>query len=265
MTRVLALSTLAALLAAPHALAEEPAAAAEPAAPAPAEPAEAEPDAGAISGDVTVTFTSGYLFRGYRLSKDSLVVQPAANLTYRGFTLGFWSNVDTDQHETDAFTPTSPGKRELNEADLNLSYERELGIVTLGGGWLYYGTKYAPETEELFVTAAVDVPGQPTLTVFRDLRALEGWYVNLCVSHELALPMDLALELSAAAGFYSLDDDAYTALHDGALEAALTIPLPDGFTARPRVTLSIPLSDEAKDEAGLETAFAASLDLAHEF
>lgn len=255
MSRLLSVPLLVALLAPPAALAEEPA-------PKPAAPAE---DPSAVTGDATVTFASAYVFRGFRYGQDSVVVQPAANLSYRGFTLGFWANVDTDQKDTPNFVAPTPGERELNEADLNLSYGREVGPVKLSGGWLYYGTKYAPETEELFVSAAVGVPGTPTLTVFRDIRSFAGWYATLGLSHELALASAVGLELSAAAGFYALDEGGYEALHDGLVKAKLSFALPEGFSVRPWAAYSFPLSSKAEDEALIEGTFIGAVDLTREF
>jgi hypothetical protein len=243
---------VAALLVAPAALADEPA----------STPA---PDAPAVSGDATVTFANAYVFRGFQLGRDSLVIQPAANVGYRGFTLGLWSNIDTKQHDTDNFVPTTPGERQLNEVDLSLAYEQAFGPVTLSGGWLYYGTSYAPETEEVFLAASFDVPGSPTLTVFRDIRSFAGWYASLGLSHELALPAALAVEVSASAGFAALDDGDYSALHDGTGKVRLTIPLPGGFAVRPWAAYSFPLSSEAEDEALIESAFVGAVDFTRAF
>jgi hypothetical protein len=271
---------LATVLAAPAARAQEPGApraapsAAAEAAPAEAlapeapaadaAPAEEAPAPGAISGDVAINFTNAYIFRGYRYGKDSLIVQPASNVSYRGFTLGFWANVDFDQHDNRPnFTAPRRG-RQLNEADLNLSYERSFGPVALSGGLLYYGTQYAPETEELFVTAEIDVVAKPILSVFRDVRAFPGWYVNLCVGHELALPKSLTLGLMASAGFYSRDD-GYTALHDGLVKATFGVPLPDDFVLQPSVAVSFPLSTKAKDGEHISTTFVAAATITREY
>lgn len=235
----------------------------------------AEPDPGAVSGDATVTLASGYVFRGFRYGEDSLVIQPAANLGYRGFTLGFWANVDTDQKDTKNFVAPAPGERQLNEADLSLAYGRALGPVTVSGGWYHYATAYAPETEEVFLAAAVDVPARPILTVYRDIRAFPGWYASLALSHELELPLSLSVEVSAAAGYLAVDDGpvdeegvegtAYRALHDGCARVKLTIPLPEGFSIRPWASYTFPLSAKAEDEALLAATFVGALDLTREF
>jgi len=50
-----------------------------------------------LSADVA--FLSQYIWRGYELSKDSLVIQPSVTVAYKGFSLNLWGNFDTDVYE----------------------------------------------------------------------------------------------------------------------------------------------------------------------
>ena len=41
------------------------------------------------------TFYSKYVWRGYELSKDSLVMFPSITVSYKGFSMNMWGDLDT--------------------------------------------------------------------------------------------------------------------------------------------------------------------------
>ena len=47
------------------------------------------------TGDFTVAAMSRYIWRGYELSRNSIVVQPSATIGYKGFSANIWGNLDT--------------------------------------------------------------------------------------------------------------------------------------------------------------------------
>ena len=214
---------------------------------------EEKPEA---SADVSVF--SKYVWRGFELSDDSIVVQPALSVGYKGFTLGLWGNLDTDFDDMD---PTVPDSSNWNETDLTLGYSKSFGPVALGVGYIYYALDAADDCEELYVSASLDVPLSPTLTVYREIAGLQGWYVNLGISHSVELPRGMSLDLSGSLGYYYSSDDAfvevdsllnpttkkYQNFHDGLISASLTIPLGKYFTVTPMVAYAFPLSSEADD------------------
>jgi hypothetical protein len=61
-------------------------------------------------------------------------------------------------------------------------YTRSFGKVGLAGGWIYYGTKYADETQEVFGSIAIDMIGKPTLTIYRGFDRYPGTYFNLSLA-----------------------------------------------------------------------------------
>jgi hypothetical protein len=58
-----------------------------------------EGEAPAASADLSVL--SNYVWRGYVLSDDSLVIQPSVTVGYKGFGLNLWGNLDSDFVGTD--------------------------------------------------------------------------------------------------------------------------------------------------------------------
>ena len=88
---------------------------------------EAKPSA---SADVSVF--SQYIWRGYELSKDSVVIQPSITVGYKDVSLNLWGNLDTNVYSD------TRDEAQFNETDLTLSYDKSFGIVSMGVGYIYY-------------------------------------------------------------------------------------------------------------------------------
>jgi hypothetical protein len=214
-----------------------------------------------ITGSASAGIFNRYIFRGYELSNDSIVVQPALSVSYKGFSAAFWGNIDTDEHPTQSFVPDRKGHKSFNETDLTLSYTYSVEKLSLTGGYIYYGTKYAQETEEIFLSASYDVITKPTLTVYRDITSYPGTYINLYLSHSAKIYKDITLDLGASASYFVGDDgywktydsstgtytgEKYSAFHDGMVKAGFTIPLVKNFSVQPVAQYWFPLSSKAK-------------------
>ncbi|MCS7215898.1 MAG: hypothetical protein RMI30_01995 [Thermodesulfovibrio sp.] len=214
-----------------------------------------------VTGSVSLGIYNRYVFRGYELSSSSVIIQPSVTLSYKGFSLNYWGNLDTDQKETQSFKPKKVGSKELNENDITLSYTHSFGKLSLTGGYIYYGTKYTDETEEVFLSASYDIFSKPTLTIYRDISSYPGTYVNLSFSHSFEVYKDITLDLAASFGYFKGDNNywrtydsntseytgkKYNALHDGKLQAGLTIPVLKNLTIQPVVQYWFPLSSKAK-------------------
>jgi hypothetical protein len=205
-----------------------------------------------------VAVLNRYVFRGWRYGGANGVVQPSVEASRAGFTAGLWANLDLHEEPTRSFEPHRPGEASLNELDLTLSYQRAFGRVTVGAGWAYYRTWYADPTQEVLVSVAAEVPGAPSLTVYRDVGTLPATYASLALSHALPLGPHASLELAGAFGFLAGDSEAYRtrapdgtpgpmyrAFHDGSVEAALALEA-GRVSVRPSVTLWFPLSSDAR-------------------
>ena len=115
---------------------------------------EAKPSA---SADVGVF--SQYIWRGFAFSKDSIVIQPSATVSYKDVSFNLWGNLDTDVY-------TDPdGKAQFNETDMTLSYDKSFGMVGLGVGYIYYGLDAAKDSQEVYLSLSLDTLLSPSLTV----------------------------------------------------------------------------------------------------
>ena len=202
-----------------------------------------------------VNFASQYIWRGYELSKDSIVIQPSLTVGYMGVEANLWGNLDTKDNYT------GMEKMNWNETDLTLSYTKEMGPTKLTGGYIYYSLDNTDDSQELFLRIAGNFLLTPTLTIYREIANYPGWYLNLGISHSLNLTKEITLDLGASLGYQISDtdkivkydsnlmptSDKYRALHDGMLSVGLTVPFGKYFALKPMVGYSLPLSDDAKN------------------
>lgn len=218
------------------------------------------------TGDFSLSALSGYVWRGYELSRNSVVVQPSMTIGYKGFTANIWGNLDTKPYAAgDASYPSA-----WNETDLTFSYSKSLGPVTLGGGYIYYSlaslNRDLPDrndSQELFVTASLDTLLTPTLTIYKEIDHYRNWYFLLGISHVFALGETVSLKLAATASYLLSTDEAtypkfdgdavatqekFSNFHDGTVSASLPIKVTDRITLTPALSYIFPLSGAAKDE-----------------
>ncbi len=223
-----------------------------------------------VAGSASLSVFNRYISRGYEMSKNSMVIQPSLNVSYKGFAVTFWGNIDTNQHMTQSFDPgTAEGQKGYNETDMTLSYTYNIGKLSLTGGYIYYGTKYANETEEFFLSGACDIFLKPTLAIYRDINAFAGTYINLSLAHSFTIYKEVTLDLGASGGYfigsgsywktYELATAAYTGskysgFHDGMVKAGLTIPVSKQVTLQPVIQYWFPLSGDSRKTMGTDAS-----------
>lgn len=226
----------------------------------------AEEEKPSVSADVGIF--SKYVWRGYELSKDSAVIQPSITVGYKGFGLNLWGNLDTDVDD-------GTGESQFNETDMTLSYDRSYGPFAVGIGYIYYGLDGIDDSEELYLSIGYDMLLSPTLTVYREISHLPGWYLSLGISHSIDLTEKITLDMAGSIGYYSYDDaddgseydgnlnpttEKYQNFHDGLISVGLTIPLDKYFTLSPMIAYSFPLTDEADDHLAAVNGFSNDSD-----
>ncbi|MBU0514122.1 MAG: hypothetical protein KJ621_05060 [Proteobacteria bacterium] len=207
------------------------------------------------TADLTVSALSQYIFRGFEMGKDSLVIQPSMTVGYKGFSANLWANLDTkranvNDNETSVW----------QETDMTLSYSYAFDKLGVTGGYIYYGlgAMGLPDTKEFFVSVSYDTLLSPSLTVYRDVGNLAGWYISAAIGHSLPITSDISLDLGAKVNYLKADEassfsegdlgvDAYSSFHDGVISAAITFPVNSFITITPQVAYSFPLGSKASD------------------
>lgn len=198
---------------------------------------------------VDMGFFSQYIWRGFELSKNSLVIQPSVTVGYKGVNLNVWGNLDTNNYVAD--------QSQFNETDVTLSYTKTLGMFNLSGGYIYYGLESVTDSQELYASVGLNTILKPTITIYREVGSTPAWYVNVGVSHSLEVVNKITFDMAASAGYYYSDDDSfheannvnskYRELHNGLISAGFTIPFLEYFSVKPMLAYSFPLSSKAKD------------------
>lgn len=200
------------------------------------------------TADLSVALLSQYVWRGYQLSHDSLVIQPSMTVGYKGFGFNLWGNIDTDTADT--------GENNFNETDATLSYDGSIDKFGYGVGYIYYGLDGLADEQEVYLSLSYDTLLSPTLTIYRDFAHTMGWYVLAGVSHSVPLTDSINLDLGASASYISFDSDevyvpnttdTYSGFHDGVVSASITVPVVEYVSITPSISYSFPLSSDAKD------------------
>jgi hypothetical protein len=88
--------------------------------------------------DASVSIYSTYVWRGFGLSDDSIVIQPSMTVGYKGFAANLWGNLDTDYYATN--------DAKYNETDITLSYDGAYEKLGYGVGYIYYALDAARDT-----------------------------------------------------------------------------------------------------------------------
>ncbi len=214
-----------------------------------------------VTGSAELSVLNRYIFRGYELSSHSAVFQPTLTINYSGFSANLWSNIDSNEHATQNFTPvtTSRGHNNYDETDLTLNYTYNIDKLALTGGYIYYGTQYAPETQEIYVSGTYDMVAHPTLAIYRDVDHYPGTYFNLSFSQSIPVFKDNTVDLGASFGYEAGSSNYwntyvankgyvgshYSAFHDGMVKVGYTIPVTKMLSVQPVIQYWFPLSSDA--------------------
>lgn len=205
------------------------------------------------TADLTVGAYSQYIWRGFELSKDSIVVQPSMTVAYKGFSANLWGNLDTDP-----YSDTTDETNNWNETDMTLAYGWEMGPAAFSVGYIYYALDGVDDTQEFFASAGLNTLLTPTLTVYRDTDDYPGWYTTLGISHSFPVQGDITLDLGGTVSYLAADEastyadpddanDAYNNFHDGVLSVGLTVPVNSYFTVSPKLSYTFALSNDAQE------------------
>lgn len=193
-----------------------------------------------LSYGVSVPLLSKYIWRGQVLTNDP-VVQPEGWVSVGGFTFDIWSNVDLTDVNVDSFR--------LIETDYTVEYAFTLADVKMAAGYIYYSFPNlgVDDTQEVYVSAALDTLLAPSLTLYWDIDEVGGLYANAAVDHDI--PLDavtipendkLAVTLSASVGFGEGNFNEFyfgtgSGFVDLVLSAEVPIDLGSGFSLTPSV------------------------------
>ncbi len=221
-----------------------------------------------LIADFNLSLYSQYIWRGYELSKDSMVIFPQLTLGYKGFAVTTWVDLDT------SFKGSADKAFKLQETDVIVTYSNSIAPLKLNYtvGWILYDYQplsyqvIAPnayeqvngriakiaetKTQEIFLTLGVDTILKPTLSIYQEIEKGRAWYFNLGISHSLPVYKDWTLDMALTASYYHNQNGEdpnlkISAFHDGNLSVGLKIPLNKYVSIKPNLQWSFPLSQAA--------------------
>jgi hypothetical protein len=221
------------------------------------------------TANLSWSFYSKYVWRGYELSRNSLVMFPTMTIAYKGFAMNMWGDLDTAYKGK----PGDEHTKKWWETDWTLTYSNSWKILNYTLGYIYYDTDKR-NNQELFTTLGLDVLLKPTISIYREIQ-LPGdrWYVNLGISHNIPTvkkeilgycgeqSLDIGGWISFMSRYGDPDAPSYRAMHDGNVWAAYNIPLNNFLSIVPSINYSFPLSHQAQKEIG-HSSFTAVNDFA---
>jgi opacity protein-like surface antigen len=222
-----------------------------------------------VSGDAYLGAYSKYLFRGIDLSGGQGVMQGGADITYKNFTLSYWSNYQINDDKGEGFNGG-----EVNETDITLNYSfSPVDLLTFNVGNTFYTFDGAyPDTNELYLKATVNTLLSPTLSVYWDWDEAQGGaydgdglFYTLSVGHAVELTKGLSLGLGALASYNQENYSAvgkYSDFHNYEFSVGLDYAPSDNVKISPSYLYSKPFNKkgrgigmEEENVVGIKAAF----------
>jgi uncharacterized protein (TIGR02001 family) len=192
-----------------------------------------------VTGDAYVGYYNMYLWRGENLSESRPVVQGGVDLSTHGFTLSYWSNLQTHDGE-------------MTETDVTLDYTYDINkLLSVSAGNIFYALDGIPDTNELYFGASVNTLLSPAVKIYWDYDEADedGYFITASVGHTFDLMDKLGLNLGALISYngasdYSVGD--YHNWHNYELSASLDYAVTDQVTVSPSFVFSAPISGDAR-------------------
>jgi opacity protein-like surface antigen len=228
----------------------------------------------AVSGDVYAGLYNKYIFRGLDSSGNQWVSQFGADLSYKNFTLSYWSNLLL--HQVPGAAPRSAGKAgEITETDVTLNYTfTPIDLLTFNVGNTYYSFNAPPSTDELYAKLTVNTLLSPTLSMYWDCKESNrtGLFYALSVGHTFTPVKKLAINVGALVSYnqsnYSAQfasNNNYNDWHDYELSTGVDYSITDNIKISGSYTYSNAISDSARNMAGVKDESLYGLKAAFSF
>ena len=208
-----------------------------------------------VSGDVYAGMHSRYVFRGIDLSDNKWVSQFGADLSYKGFTLSYWSNLLTDDG---VILGSSFESGDISETDVTLNYTfSPVKLLTFNVGNTFYSLENFEDTNEIYLKTTCNTLLSPTLALYWDWDQSKetGLFYTFSLGHTFELVKGLGLNLGALIGYnqrnYSVSE-AYSNWNQYELSAGLDYSVTDSVKLSAVYTYSNAVSEKARELAGVK-------------
>jgi hypothetical protein len=213
----------------------------------------------ALTADVYLGMYNKYLFRGIDLSGNQWVSQFGADLSYKNFTLSYWSNLMTHAGDiTDTFRAKAG---DITETDITLNYTfSPIELLTFNVGNTFYSLENSNDTNELYLKTTLNTILSPTLSIYWDYdeASKAGLFYSLSVGHTFEVNKNLGVNLGALVSYnqsnWSVTGDQSANNwnnYELSVSADYTLPCLDKLKISPSYTYSNAISHEMREKAGI--------------
>jgi uncharacterized protein (TIGR02001 family) len=217
-----------------------------------------------VEGDAYVGYYDKYLWRGFDLSGGTPVVQGGVDLSAKGFTLSYWTNIQT---KDDVVLGNAVNGGDATETDMTLDYTfSPTELLSVSVGTIWYALDGAEDTKEAYLGLALGTILEPSLKVYYDYDQADGnaLFYSASISHSVEVNDALSLSFGALVSYNDESDYAvgdYSDWHNYELSTSAEYALTDQISISPSFLFSEGISDEAKDVIDSEMVAGVSLTL----
>ena len=173
--------------------------------------------AGPIDIDAEVGLFNKYVWRGIPLT-DGPVLQPSLSFGLKNLSINIWGNLDLDDANTKEF--------EMTETDYTVEYSKSFTMMSAAIGVIHYTfpvANGADATTEIYIGASCSGPGNPSLTIYQDVKEGEGTYVTLSASQSIPIGLIYSIEVSGTLGWGSAKHNNFNYGQDGSALSDINI------------------------------------------
>jgi hypothetical protein len=217
-----------------------------------------------VTGDVYVGPVNKYVFRGNDLSANQWVVQGGADLSYKDFTLSYWSN--WQGHAAGGIK-----RSKITETDITLNYAfSPIKLISMNAGNIYYSLDGINDTNELYLKTTLNTLLSPTLAIYWDWdeATQAGLFYTLSIGHTFEVTKQLGVNVGALASYNQHNPSAafaayeYNNLHNYELSVSADYAVTDAIKISPSFVYSNAFNSDGRnngisDESiyGIKAAF----------
>jgi len=203
-----------------------------------------------VEGDVYIGYYDKYLWRGFDLSGGTPVVQGGVDLSAKGFTLSYWTNIQT---KDDVVLGSEVNGGNATETDMTLDYTfSPIEMLSVSVGTIWYALDGLDDTKEAYLGVALDTILEPAVKIYYDYDQCNenGVFLTASIGHTFQVMDALGINLGALISYNEESDYAvgnYSDWHNYELSVSADYAVTDQITVAPLLLYSDPISDDAKD------------------
>lgn len=203
-----------------------------------------------VDGDAYIGYYDKYLWRGFDLSGGTPVVQGGVDLSAKGFTLSYWTNIQT---KDDVVLGSDVNGGNATETDMTLDYTfSPTEMLSVSVGTIWYALDGLDDTKEAYLGLSLDTILEPAVKIYYDYDECDenGLFFTASIGHTFQVKDALGINLGALISYNDESDYAvgdYTDWHNYELSVGADYAVTDQFSVSPSFLYSHAISDDAKD------------------